>query len=69
MEMELLSLDEFNRKRLDLYEVRGGPRPNGIACPECGQELFDTDRRETLMSNPPKTRIHCACGYTGYRIA
>lgn len=45
------------------------PRLNGVACPECGAELFDTEPSIVLLSYPPKKSIHCsACGYTGYRM-
>jgi hypothetical protein len=46
------------------------PRPNGIACPECGEELLDSNPNMTLTSNPAKKSIHCSkCKYNGYRIA
>lgn len=46
------------------------PRPNGIACPECGKELMDSNPFVTLTSAPPQKNVHCpACGYVGYRRA
>jgi len=46
------------------------PRPNGIACPECGEELMDSNPNMTLTSYPAKKSIHCSkCTYQGYRIA
>lgn len=46
------------------------PTLNGIACPECGEELYDSDPGQTLTSHPPKKRIHCSnCTYNGTRIA
>jgi len=46
------------------------PHPNGIACPKCGKELWDSNPMLTLTSNPPKKDIHCpACDYRGYRLA
>ena len=66
------TLDEHNKERLYLHKISlhaGNPRLNGIECPECGTELFDTNPMETLTSNPPQKNIHCAfCKYTGYRI-
>jgi hypothetical protein len=44
------------------------PRRNGIECPECKAELFDTRPWETLASMPPQHSVHCGeCGYHGYR--
>lgn len=70
----LKSLDEFNANRREAYrrmdEELDRGCPNGIACPDCGAELFDTSPNCTLMSNPPKKDIHCPeCKYRGYRIA
>lgn len=45
------------------------PHPNGIACPACGKELWDSNPSLTLTSNPPKKNVHCGCGYHGYRLA
>jgi len=46
------------------------PRRNGIACPNCGNELLDSSPMFTLTSNPPQKNIHCAnCEYVGYRVA
>lgn len=44
-------------------------KPNGIACPTCGAELFDTFPWRTLSTNPPRTNIHCdGCSFIGTRI-
>lgn len=45
---------------------------NGIACPECGEELYDSNPMVTLTSMPAKKNVHCSnerCGHVGYRIA
>lgn len=67
------TLNEFNNERLnehyrEIQEINK-PRKNGISCPNCGKELFDTTPAFTLMSNPPQMNVHCVCGYKGYRIA
>ena len=39
-------------------------------CPECGEELMDSNPNMTLTSYPAKKSIHCSkCTYQGYRIA
>lgn len=67
------SLEEFNeeqRKRHEEADESNKPHPNGIACPKCGKELWDSNPSMTLTSNPPQKNVHCpACGYHGYRVA
>jgi hypothetical protein len=66
------SLDDFNVRRRQQLAVRDalGPRPNGVACPQCGKELLDSDPNMRFSSSPPKMNVHCAsCDYTGYRVA
>ena len=46
------------------------PVKNGIQCPVCKDELYDTNPMTTLLSDPPQKNIHCAnCDWYGYRIA
>ena len=67
----LKTLTEHNAEYWSYYAARYNPQPerNGIGCPECGEELWDSNPMMTLTSNPPKKNVHCDCGYTGYRIA
>ena len=67
------SLDEYNKRRRAEHDAtrramnRGNP--NGIACPTCGSELFDSTPYETMMSDPPQKRVHCnECRYSGLRV-
>lgn len=63
----LMSLEAFNQRSLQNYlQIITYPIKNGIKCPECGLELYDT-YKGILCSNPPKRNIHCDCGYKGYR--
>jgi len=42
---------------------------NGIACPQCGYELVDTDATSTLTTDPPQTIVHCqSCQWQGTRL-
>jgi hypothetical protein len=60
------TLDEHNKQRIEQMSY---PRHNGIACPECGEEMSDVGP-DLLMSNPPKKRVDCfKCGLTDYAIA
>ena len=46
------------------------PKLNGIACPKCGAELYDSNPMVTLTSMPAQKNVHCSeCDYIGYRIA
>lgn len=44
----------------------GEPRPNGLACPKCGEQLLDTTPNLSLDSFPPQKNVHCECGYHGF---
>lgn len=64
----LQSLDEYNKETQEIRRLYVGyPRLNGLACPKCGKELYDSDGM-VLCSNPPKTRVHCECGFMGYKL-
>lgn len=67
------TLEEFQAERREHYRAKRKaeePHPNGIECPECQKELWDSDPCVSLMSNPPQKNIHCPeCGYRGYRLA
>ena len=71
MKKNLKSLDEHNSTAHNWHMTDWSkPQPNGIACPECGEELMDTNPMITLTSMPPKKNIHCPeCKYVGYRYA
>lgn len=61
----LQSLKEYNKERSKLYIT---PKFNGIACPECGEELYDIDN-EILTSYPPQMRIQCLkCEFKDTRL-
>ncbi len=70
---EIKSLKEFQEEKWKEHRKRqysNNPHQNGIACPECGKELWDSCPSITLTSNPPQRNIHCVnCGYKGYRLA
>jgi hypothetical protein len=64
----LVSLKEWNDQQRKLHEKSFKyPVLNGIACPECGEELVDSEPY-IITSFPPKRKVHClACGCTSYR--
>jgi len=68
---EMQSLEDFNRERAKVYDSGNEHhRWNGIACPKCDRECFDSTPNITLTSYPPQKNISCSkCDYTGYRIA
>ena len=66
------TLEEFNRIRAQIYDttVKKVDFENGIECPQCKKELFDSCDGPLFLSDPPQRAIYCKqCGYTGYRIA
>ena len=66
------TLKDYNLKRrriFDEVEEENQPHPNGIECPKCGAELWDSSPNIVLTSNPPQKHIHCPkCGYKGYAL-
>jgi len=68
---KLKDLADHDSEMLKWYAMAhdNNPRPNGIACPECGAELLDSNPQIILTSAPPQLDIHCdKCDYIGYRI-
>ena len=66
MAKALETLEEHNWRAISFSS---GPVKNGIACPDCGSEMIDSNPLICLTSHPPQYRIHCsACGYTGTRF-
>lgn len=67
------TLEQWNRDRALAHEALRKsmePHANGIACPKCGSELWDTNPMMTLTSNPPQKNVNCpTCGWNGYRLA
>lgn len=65
------SLDQHNQdtwKKFQDYFMMHHSKCNGIACPSCGTELYDTNPSVQLASWPPQYHVHCKeCAYTGYR--
>ena len=67
---QLKTLEEHNAARMAFYARSVEPHGNGIACPKCGAQLWDSDPKMMLPTQPPKKNIHCpACDYRGYRLA
>jgi len=69
---ELKSLEQHNAERMYWIPDYSVPQKqkNGIACPDCGEELYDSNPMVTLASLPAKKNIKCDnCNYSGYRIA
>ena len=69
---KMINLDQHNALRQQAHmemQRLNQPHPNGIECPKCGSELWDTDM-VILTSYPPQKNVDChSCGWTGYRLA
>lgn len=69
MGKKLVTLQRHNEVRNRLHRDKKAPVYNGIACPECGKEMMDSEPGVHLMSKPAKKNIHCPeCGYKDYAI-
>lgn len=66
---ELVSLDDWNAAHRGRQQSGAINPPNGIACPQCGQEMCDSGQSRVLTSMPPITQaaVFCGCGYQGWR--
>lgn len=66
------TLTEYNKEKENIYKELYNftkPKKNGIACPNCGDELYDSEPYLITASIPPKTKVECKkCGYKDYRI-
>ena len=72
MTKNLKTLEEHNSERWSSHisMTDNSARLNGIACPNCNEEMYDTFPHITLTSYPAQKTIHCEnCKYSGYRIA
>lgn len=68
----LVSLEEHNATiQASVHDwMMNEPRPNGVACPKCAQELVDVTPNMVLQSLPPKKAVRCqSCGWRGERLA
>lgn len=66
---KLITLAENNARNWNTTNMNNTPRKNGVACPNCGEELYDTNPMITLTSYPAQKTVHCdKCGYKGYRV-
>jgi hypothetical protein len=62
---KLITLEEHNKRATQINHTGG----NGIACPNCGSELFDNNDSLVLTSYPPQYLIFCReCNYKGTRF-
>ena len=67
------TLDQHNAERRHSFSEQdelNKPHPNGIQCPNCDAELWDSNPMIVLTSYPAQKNVHCPeCGYAGYRLA
>jgi hypothetical protein len=70
--MPLQTLAHHNGLKMEIYEDlrKKGERKNGLMCPECDFELYDTNAFHTDESTfPPRRDVHCKhCNWQGQRI-
>lgn len=74
MGKKLKSLEEHNNQAGIGFAQSRNPLANGIACPKCGKELYDTNPSVSLLTYPMQKRVECmplngGCGFSGTRMA
>lgn len=61
MEKKLMTLEEYKKAT---GQITDAPNMSGVACPQCGSEMFWGDR-SMFTTNPPMKRLNCAsCEYS-----
>jgi len=74
--MSLETLAHYNERRERSYKTRWAGKigdmsmmnGNGLACPECGQQLVDTRPFQMAFTKPPSLHVHCkGCGHEDRR--
>ncbi len=66
---KLIPLDQYNSLKAKQRANSDEPQPNGIECPQCGEEMYDSRPYQVLTSFPAKKNIHCKeCGFEAYRL-
>lgn len=67
--MKLKTIEEYNKEKQKFYDFMNNNR-TGIACPQCGDEMLETNPGVILTSNPPQKNVHCpTCKYKSYILA
>ncbi len=68
---ELVTLEQYDRivfAHNRLGQSNSDPHPNGIACPKCGSELWDSCPGEYFTTSPMLKSVHCVkCKHKGTR--
>ncbi len=65
---KLVSLDKWNADHTPDPPAPTEYQKNGIACPKCGDELYDTSPKSFFSNmNGTYTNVGCACGWIGDR--
>lgn len=63
---KLISLEEHNNI-FNAFQYENVKVGNGISCPNCEEELMDSDNY-ILTSNPPSRNVKCSkCIFKSYR--
>lgn len=69
---ELLDLKQYNSDRWTGKTEEMKSPGNGIACPDCGTELYDASPGGVLITNPGQLYVQCPnyddCGFRGTRV-
>ena len=68
-ERNLTPLEVHNKMARDTFFRGMNPRAyNGLACPKCGCELYDSSPNRMSESLPPQFAVACSnCEYHGLR--
>jgi len=67
--VKLKSIEEYNKERMTFFS-NNIEANTGIACPQCGDQLKESNPGMLLMSNPPRKSVRCdTCNYSSSILA
>lgn len=61
--MKLKTIEEYNKEKTQLrnFQINVG---TGVQCPQCGDELIESNTGGVLAVHPPRKAVHCpTCKY------
>jgi hypothetical protein len=61
---EALNDPKVRKKTAHAIDKLSMPRPSGITCPECMQDMFELMNYAPELANDNKVRLACTCGMT-----
>ena len=67
--MKLKTIEEYNQEKTQLRNFQINPG-TGVQCPQCGEELVESNPNHILLTYPARKAVHCpTCKYSNSILA